>query len=274
MFNVLVYNPKQVRGDDPTGMKTIAIVNNKGGQGKTTTAVSLGAAWAIEGHRVLLVDFDPQASATAALGIELQDDDVTIAEVMEGSAPITKAIFPTSTSGLDLVPARQALAEANLYLVQKIGREARLKKELAPLKELYDFCLIDCPPSTSLLTVNAIVAAQYVLIPVTPDFLSMKGLAQLQDILGEIRANLDTGVQVLGILPTIVDYRKIATREALEILRASFGNLVLQTEIRINVRLEEAPSHGKTIFQYDPHSVGAECYRRLAKEVLQRCRRD
>lgn len=255
-------------------MKTIAIVNNKGGQGKTTTAISLGAAWAMAGWRVLLVDFDPQASATAALGIGLRDGDITIAEVMEGIAPIAQAVLPTSTEGLDLMPARQSLAEANLYLVQKIGREARLKKELAHLKGRYDLCLIDCPPSTSLLTVNAIVAAQYVLIPVTPDFLSMKGLAQLQDILSEIRENLDTGVRVLGILPAIVDYRKVATREALEILRSSFGDLVFQTEIRINVRLEEAPSHGKTIFQYDPDSVGAECYRRLAEEVLQRCRRD
>lgn len=254
-------------------MKTIAIVNNKGGQGKTTTAVSLGAAWAIRGQRVLLVDFDPQASATAALGIEPKESDITIAEVMEGTASIVQAILPTSTEGLDLVPARQSLAEANLYLVQKIGREARLKKELARFRGQYQFCLIDCPPSTSLLTVNAIVAAQYVLIPVTPDFLSMKGLAQLQDILGEIRANLDADVRVLGILPTMVDYRKGATREALEILRASFGDLVFKTEIRINVRLEEAPSHGKTIFQYDPHAVGAECYRRLAEEVLERCRR-
>jgi chromosome partitioning protein len=157
--------------------------------------------------------------------------------------------------------------------VQKIGREARLKKELARFQDQYHFCLIDCPPSTSLLTVNAIVAAQYIIIPVTPDFLSMKGLAQLQDILREIRSNLDTDVRVLGILPTMVDYRKGATHEALEILRENFKELVFKNEIRINVRLEEAPSHGKTIFQYDPRSVGAECYWRLAEEVLQRCRR-
>jgi chromosome partitioning protein len=257
----------------PDDMKTIAIVNNKGGQGKTTTAVSLGAAWALKGYRVLLVDFDPQASATAALGIEAEDCDTTIAEIMEGIAPITQAVLPTSIEGLDLVPARPSLAEANLYLVQKIGREARLKKELARFQDQYHFCLIDCPPSTSLLTVNAIVAAQYIIIPVTPDFLSMKGLAQLQDILREIRSNLDTDVRVLGILPTMVDYRKGATHEALEILRENFKELVFKNEIRINVRLEEAPSHGKTIFQYDPRSVGAECYWGLAEEVLQRCRR-
>jgi chromosome partitioning protein len=254
-------------------MKTIAILNNKGGQGKTTTAVSLGAALAMKSQKVLLVDFDPQASATTALGFIAKEPDPTIAAVMDESATIAEATKSTSIRGLDLVPSSDELAEANLYLIQKIGRETRLKKALARVDDKYDFCLIDCPPSTSLLTVNAIVAAKYVLIPVTPDFLSMKGLAQLQEILEEIRTSLDADVKILGILPTIVDYRKGATREALEILRSNFPKLVLRTEIRINVRLEEAPSHGKTIFEYEPHAVGAECYRKLAGEVLQRCQK-
>ncbi len=252
-------------------MKIISLVNHKGGVGKTTSAVNLAAALALMGKKVLLIDLDSQASATVHMGVDPDSLSQTVTDVMIRDTTAEEVILATRTPGLDLLPADERLAQANVILAPEVGRESRLKHRLQTLNSRYDFAFIDCPPSLSLLTINAIVASQYTLIPVSPDFLSLKGLAQLQGILEKIREGIGAKVEILGIVPTIVDRRKIATRESLDILRDSFGPLVTETEIRINVKLEEAPSHGKTIFEYDPQSVGAACYRQLAEEVLTRC---
>lgn len=252
-------------------MSTIALVNHKGGVGKTTTAVNLAAALALKEKRVLLVDLDSQASATIHLGFDPDWLETTMADVLARNGETADAILNTATPGLALLPSDESLAQVNVALAGEVGRESRLRRKLKGLDSRYDFLLIDCPPSLSVLTINAIVASEYAFIPVTPDFLSLKGLAQLQEILEKVHEGLEIDVKILGIVPTIVDYRKSATRESLELLRGTFSGLVTETEIRINVRLEEAPSHGKTIFEYDPRSVGAKCYRRLAEEVLKRC---
>lgn len=253
-------------------MKIISLVNHKGGVGKTTSAVNLAAALALKGKKVLLIDLDSQASATVHMGVDPDSLSQTVTDVMIEDTTAEEVILAAKTPGLHLLPADESLAQANVILAPEVGRESRLKHRLQNLNNRYDFAFIDCPPSLSLLTINAIVASQYTLIPVSPDFLSLKGLAQLQGILEKIREGIGAKVEILGIVPTIVDRRKIATRESLNILRDSFGHLVTETEIRINVKLEEAPSHGKTIFEYDPRSVGAACYRQLAEEVLTRCR--
>lgn len=252
-------------------MRVLSLVNHKGGVGKTTSAVNLAAALALRGRRTLLIDFDSQASATVHLGFRPGALERMVLDALTGEAPLEEVILETGTPGLDLVPADERLSQANVTLAAEVGRETKLKRRLKVLNRPYDFVLIDCPPSLSLLTINAIVASSHALIPVSPDFLSLKGLAQLEEILARVREGLEVELEVLAIVPTIVDHRKATTREALELLRQNFHDLVSETEIRINVRLEEAPSHGQTIFEYAPKSVGAACYHRLAEEVLARC---
>ena len=252
-------------------MKIIALVNNKGGVGKTTSAVNLAAGLIAAGKKkVLLVDLDAQGSASLSLGLTRADLLPGSAEVILDGHPIREAIRPTSVKGLDILPGSIALASADLVLSAVAGREVVLKDALTPIRGDYDFTVLDCPPSLGLLTVNALTAADFFIIPLTPDYLSLEGLVNLMDAVERIKAGLGRAADLLGILLTLADYRLNVTEEIGRMIRGYYGRLVFKTEIRGNVRLKEAPSFGKTIFDYDNGSAGAEAYRQLTKEVLKR----
>ncbi|MBI1744431.1 ParA family protein [Candidatus Acetothermia bacterium] len=255
-------------------MPTISVVNDKGGVGKTVTAINLGAAIALKGKTILLVDLDPQTSATASLGLNGKMPSVALPDVLLGVGDLSKAVVASKWERLHVVPGSPRMKDVNLALASKIGRERVLQSKVATVRGKYDFVLIDCPPSVSILTLNAIVASDFVLIPVIPDFLSVNGLVELQSILKEVEQALRVHPKILGIVPTVVDYRTAITSEVLQLLRSTYKSLVTKTEIRVNVKLREAPGFGQTIFAYDPQSTGAENYRALAEEVLQRCRKN
>jgi chromosome partitioning protein len=252
-------------------MKIIALVNNKGGVGKTTSAVNLAAGLAAAGkRRVLLADLDAQGSAGLSLGLSRADLSPGVAEVILDGHPVREAIRPSSVKGLDILPGSMTLASADLALSVVKGREVVLKAALTPILGDYDFAVLDCPPSLGLLTVNALTAADFFLVPVTPDYLSLEGLVNLMDAVERIKAGIGRAADLLGILLTLADYRLNVTEEIGRMIRGYYGRLVFKTEIRGNVRLKEAPSFGKTIFDYDKGSAGAEAYQELTKEVLQR----
>ena len=254
-------------------MKIIALVNNKGGVGKTTSAVNLAAGLVAERRRVLLVDLDAQGSACLSLGLVRADLTPGVAEVILEGLPIREAIRPSSIKGLDILPGSMALASADLALSIVTGREVVLKAALGPVLGDYDFAVLDCPPSLGLLTVNALTAADFFLVPVPPDYLSLEGLVNLMDAVKKIKAGIGKAADLLGILLTLADYRLNVTEEIGRMIRGYYGRLVFKTEIRGNVRLKEAPSFGKSIFDYDKRSAGAEAYRQLTKEVLQRIKK-
>jgi chromosome partitioning protein len=252
-------------------MKIIAVVNNKGGVGKTTSAVNLAAGLIAAGKKkVLLVDLDAQGSASLSLGLTRGDLSPGSAEVILDGHPIREAIRPTSVKGLDILPGSMALASADLVLSAVAGREVVLKDALTPIRGDYDFTVLDCPPSLGLLTVNALTAADFFIVPVTPDYLSLEGLVNLLDAVERIKKGIGKAAGLLGILLTLADYRLNVTEEIGQMIRGYYGRLVFKAEIRGNVRLKEAPSFGKTIFDYDNGSAGAEAYRQLTKEVLKR----
>ena len=252
-------------------MKIVAVVNNKGGVGKTTSAVNLSAGIAAGKKKVLLVDLDAQGSASLSLGLTRGDLSPGSAEVILEGHPIREAIRPSSVKGLDILPGSMALASADLVLSAVAGREVVLKAALTPILADYDFAVLDCPPSLGLLTVNALTSADFFIIPLTPDYLSLEGLVNLMEAVEKIRAGIGGKVAApLGILLTLADYRLNVTEEIGRMIRGHYGRLVFKTEIRGNVRLKEAPSFGKTIFEYDNGSAGADAYRNLTKEVLQR----
>ena len=251
-------------------MKIIALVNNKGGVGKTTSAVNLAAGLVAAGRRVLLADLDAQGSASLSLGLTRADLSPGSAEVILDGHPIREAIRPTSVKGLDILPGSMALASADLVLSAVAGREVVLKDALTPIRGDYDFTVLDCPPSLGLLTVNALTAADFFIVPVTPDYLSLEGLVNLLDAVERIKKGIGKAAGLLGILLTLADYRLNVTEEIGQMIRGYYGRLVFKAEIRGNVRLKEAPSFGKTIFEYDNGSAGAVAYRNLTKEILQR----
>lgn len=249
---------------------TLALVNNKGGVGKTTSAVSLAAGLVAEGRRVLLADLDAQGSASLSVGLTRPELRPGTAEVMLEGWPIRTAVRTSYVEGLDVLPGSMDLASADLFLSDVQGRETVLRGALGSVLGDYDFAVLDCPPSLGLLTVNALTAADYFLVPVTPDYLALEGLVNLLDAVERIRAGIGKAADLLGVLLTLADYRLNVTEEIREMIRKHYGRAVLKTEIRGNVRLKEAPSFGKTIFDYDAGSAGAEAYRELTKEVLRR----
>jgi chromosome partitioning protein len=250
--------------------RTIAITNQKGGVGKTTTSINLSASLAAADCRVLIIDCDPQANSTGGLGFPHDPERVGVYEVLVDQMPIETAILSTGFSGLDLLPSGRHLAGANVELVGQEGREVRLSRALVAIQDRYDFIFVDCPPALDQLTVNALIAADSVLIPIQCEYFALEGVSALMDIIERIREGLNPRLQIEGVLLTMFDERMTLTKQVASDLRDFFGDAVFETVIPRNVRLAEAPSHGKPVMEYDLRSKGADSYLQLAREVLER----
>ncbi|MBE3572136.1 MAG: ParA family protein [Moorella humiferrea] len=248
--------------------RVIAIANQKGGVGKTTTAVNLSAFLAQEGKKVLLIDIDPQGNATSGLGIDRAGIKHCIYDVIINEAPIAATIIPTSVAGLNLVPATIELAGAEVELVTAIAREKKLRNALQGIKEKYDYIIIDCPPSLGLLTLNALTAAEGVLIPIQCEYYALEGLGQLLNTIKLVTRHLNPDLKIEGVVLTMFDPRTNLSMQVVDEVKNHFPERVFKSIIPRNVRLSEAPSYGQPINIYDPRSRGAEAYRELAREVM------
>ena len=246
--------------------RVIAFANPKGGVAKTTTTLNLAAAFAEKGHRVLCVDMDPQGNLTMSQGIDPDSLEISMYDVLVHHTSIREVIRRRE---VDVACSSIDLAGAEIAMSTQIGRERTLEKALRPILSDYDFICIDTPPSLGLLTINALTAANKVIVPVQCEYLSMRGLIQLQNTLSMIRENLNPNVEIEGILPTLVDTRTVHAKEAIEILEENFGDRVFASRIRKTVRFAEAPVKGMSVLKYDPDGKAAFAYRQLAKEVLE-----
>ncbi|MGI8459269.1 MAG: ParA family protein [Propionibacteriaceae bacterium] len=263
-------------GIDPTAPKqalVIAMCNQKGGVGKTTTTINLGAALAEVGRSVLLVDFDPQGSLSVGLGVNPHTLEVSIYNLLLGrDVTVDEVIAPTNVAGLDILPSNIDLSAAEVQLVSEVAREQTLLRVLEKVRDRYDVILIDCAPSLGLLTVNALTAAQYVLMPLECEFFALRGIALLTDTIAKVQDRLNPQLQILGILGTMYDSRTLHGREVLERVVQAFGDIVFHSVIRRTVKFPETTVAGEPITTYASSSPGAAAYRSLAREVLVRCR--
>lgn len=246
----------------------IAIANQKGGVGKTTTAINLAASLAVNDFKVLLIDCDPQGNATTGLGVPKKAEDLKVYDAVVGQEQLERVIVSTELVGLDLAPADRNLVAANVELIDVDGRESRLREKVEPVRALYQYIIVDCPPALDLLTINALMAADSVLVPIQCEFFALEGISQLMDTIELIQSSFGHPLRIEGILLTMYDERTNLTRQVAQDLREFFEGQVFRTIIPRSVRLAEAPSFGKPILLYDVRSRGAEAYLQLAKEIL------
>ncbi|WP_368653492.1 ParA family protein [Ornithinibacillus sp. 4-3] len=249
--------------------KIIAVANQKGGVGKTTSSVNLSACLALLGKKVLIVDIDPQGNATSGVGINKGDMDNCIYNILVEDLPAEEVCVSTAVEGLDIIPATIQLAGAEIELVPTISREIRLKRALDHIKNNYDYIIVDCPPSLGLLTINALTASDSVIIPVQCEFYALEGLSQLLNTIRLVQKHLNKSLMIEGVLLTMLDARTNLGIQVIEEVKKYFQDKVYRSIIPRNIRLGEAPSHGKPIIIYDPRSKGAEVYLELAKEVIE-----
>ncbi len=250
--------------------KVISIANQKGGVGKTTTAVNLSSCLAIKGKRVLLIDIDPQGNATSGFGIDKNGIRHSIYDVIINGLPIKEALMETCIENLDIIPSNIQLAGAEVELVSVFSRETRMKVALDDIRKEYDFILIDCPPSLGLLTINSLTASDTILVPIQCEYYALEGLSQLMNTVSLVQKHLNPRLDVEGVVLTMFDARTNLSIQVVDEVKRYFKNKVYSTIIPRNVRLSEAPSFGKPIIIYDPKSKGAECYLDLAKEVIEK----
>jgi len=248
----------------------LAVVNQKGGVGKSTTAVNLAATLGDLGEKVLLVDLDPQGNATSGFGLNKNQRDLCMYDALLGDTPIAQIIEPTQVENVFVAPATIQLAGAEIELVSAMSREGRLRLVLDPVRTDFDFIIIDCPPSLGLLTVNALTVADGLLVPVQCEYYALEGLSKLLDSVRLVKTHLNPSLDIFGAVMTMYDSRTRLSGQVVDEVRDFFGDRVFETLIPRTVRLSEAPSHGKPVTLYDPSGRGADAYRRLAKEVLER----
>ena len=254
--------------------KIISIANQKGGVGKTTTAFNLGSCLAAEGKKVLLVDADPQANATSGLGVDPAQADASVYECLVDGYPAADAVRPTCVDGLDLICSRIDLVGAEVELMNRPDRERALARAITPLKDKYDYILIDCYPSLGVITVNALTASDSVMIPVQAEYFALEGISQLLNTIRIIKSRLRPSLEIEGFLLTMYDARLRLANQIFEELKGHFGDMVFSTVIPRNIKLSESPSHGLPVILYDPDSRGAIAYSLLSRELIARNRRE
>ncbi|NCU29316.1 ParA family protein [Candidatus Saccharibacteria bacterium] len=249
---------------------TIAVTNQKGGVGKTTTAVNVAYFLSKMGKKTLLIDFDPQGNATSGLGIDKQSLEIGMTEAVTNQNPLSEVIIATEHKGLFLAPTTAHLANTEVELAKAEGRFVRLRRAIDEIQVDYDFIIIDSPPSLSLLTVNGLIASQYILLPVQAEFYALEGLGQLLETMKLIRKGLNPMLEIIGVLPTMMDSRTTLSNQVYEEIKKYFPDKIFKTTIPRNIRLAEAPSHGLPVGVYDRFSKGSRAYKQLTKEIVER----